>query len=1048
MPFRSFAADDIFISYTRLDASTYAAGLADELTKKGFSCFIDKLGTDPDKDLPEMLRRKIRSCAMLVIVGTERAGARPTIEAEVREFLLSGRRSSIVPIDFGGAVYEARWYGLVEGIAPEPEKNAEALDDGEPSPSVVSRIEKQFKYRRRDQRLRRATIGTAALLALLLLASVAASVYAAKQLDAAREADKAAKAADRAAREAGARAVEAGARAMEAGARAEQARAEADVARGEATAAKTEAGAARDDATKQKALADRATLDAEAKTRLADEAARRAAAAEKLARAAEAEGERQQTIADSRSVASRSQTILRQRPDEVPRSVSLAVKALKTARTVEADTALRESLALLPRLSRPGVPYEGDINDTALSPDGRHFATLSSDNMLRVYESGVQTPLKGLPCECSTLALSNGPAFAAALTPSGIEIFNLKNDDRRTIKVEDGGPTKGGASGEAVPEEAPSGEGSVRRIAISPGGRYVALTFDVGEDVGRVSRVRLLDAATGKVVQTLLEESSLKANDLAFGASGNLAVAGSELGPHGRPVGRAVIWTLSDRLGQGEADAELTAADFALPIDVYQDYEIKAIAPGADDSYLATDRAVLKRYARREYEPVARLPLPAGEPPDSSGATLYAVENVSFNASGDRLTVVRRYPTMSFGGVRAEEQGSNKSLEEWETSGHWEAARFPLLSEAANVALLTDDDHLIFASDSDPSSSLQLFRAPDGSGAAATVRTESLQAGFFDAEAIPRFLTVGEGTAEVWGGRGKMIPLPFSADLREVIAGARTPDGKFLVLAGRSVGFYALEGGAYRLVRLLPVPEPVSKVALTPDGQTLVTQTRETRHGTHAVQVWRTSDGLEITPTGLRGFPLMTAWRLSPGGHFLAVSGHGRAAGGGGGAGVYVWRLTDGAPLAPLLSTDYMGPRPLLSFSPRERFLLSAGEGVTHLLELPTGRVRDVPADAAVTVAAFSEDERHLGVGTDEGLLLVYPTEDLDNEVARLRHEGRLGAVAFSADGRRLVTESQRSNPYRLNEANDSPLRVWLLRPEDLLEEAEKRLAGLPAYAL
>ena len=30
-----------------------------------------------------------------------------------------------------------------------------ALDDGEPSPSVLSRIEKQFNYTRRNQRLRR-----------------------------------------------------------------------------------------------------------------------------------------------------------------------------------------------------------------------------------------------------------------------------------------------------------------------------------------------------------------------------------------------------------------------------------------------------------------------------------------------------------------------------------------------------------------------------------------------------------------------------------------------------------------------------------------------------------------------------------------------------------------------------------------------------------------------------------------------------------------------------------------------------------------------------
>jgi hypothetical protein len=164
MPLRSLTADDIFISYARRDASTYAAGLADELTKRGFSCFIDRLGTDPDADLPDTLKRKVRSCAMLVVVCTEWAGTRQTIEEEIGEFLRTGRRSSVVLVDFGEAVYKARWYKLVEGIAPEPEKNPRALDDGNPSPSVVSRIEKQFNYTRRNQRLRRVTYATAAVL--------------------------------------------------------------------------------------------------------------------------------------------------------------------------------------------------------------------------------------------------------------------------------------------------------------------------------------------------------------------------------------------------------------------------------------------------------------------------------------------------------------------------------------------------------------------------------------------------------------------------------------------------------------------------------------------------------------------------------------------------------------------------------------------------------------------------------------------------------------------------------------------------------------------
>ncbi len=45
--------DDIFISYSRGDGALYAAGLADKLTAEKFSCFLDRLGTEPNADLPQ-----------------------------------------------------------------------------------------------------------------------------------------------------------------------------------------------------------------------------------------------------------------------------------------------------------------------------------------------------------------------------------------------------------------------------------------------------------------------------------------------------------------------------------------------------------------------------------------------------------------------------------------------------------------------------------------------------------------------------------------------------------------------------------------------------------------------------------------------------------------------------------------------------------------------------------------------------------------------------------------------------------------------------------
>lgn len=979
MPFRTIAADDIFISYTRQDASLYTIHLARELKDKGFSCFTDRLGTVPDKDLPDTLREKIRDCKMLVIVGTQRAGTRQTIEDEIKEFLTTGRRSSIVPIDFGGAIYGARWYSLIEGVAPESELNPKALDEGNPSALVISRIEQQFKYARRNQRLRRATISTAALLILLIVASVAAGVYANQQIRSAKAA----------------RAV------------ADQARAEAVTARDEATAAKNDATAQRNIAEAAKTAADRATLDAEAKTRLADAATKRAVDAAREARAAKSEADHQQAIASSRADANRSQTLLRQRPDQVPRSLELAVRALKKAQTVEADDSLRTGLALLPRQSRPGRTLKEDVKDTAFSPDGHHFATLGWDDKLRIYELGNDAPPQELSCRCKLVALSVGPVSASVLTPEGLQIINLKNGERHAVKIDESDKSISGKQ--------------LHKIALSPGGKYLALSFDefVGPDREQVSTLKVLDTSNSKFVQTLLDRSNnLQVNDLVFGLSGNLAVGGRQTNPKGKLFGRALIFPLSVKLRETEVDLVRPLADYSAPIDFYQDDEIMSVALGSDDSLLATERAVFKMYSRGVYEPIVRIPLPAGAGREADNT----IENVSFNSADDQLAVVRRLAHDP-----ADYVGSPKLLELWDAAGYKEENRAPLINVDASV-------------------DLQSIRGTDGTTIVGAIDRKLLPEEFSIEVEKPPLLNIGENTAEVWNERlGKKIPLAFNSDLKNTVAKAITSDGKLLAVAGEHISLYVLDGDAYRLDKVLTKPDPATSIALTPDGQIIVADIIES----NAVRVWRTRDGKEVMLKGLHDLGGSEGWELSPKGHYLALNRYGSGI-----HTIYVWRLPDGA-LVGHFDMPGIRSRPTFIFSPHERFLLTATtdseltEGKTRLLDLSSGMDHTMPIIEAIAAAAFSADDRYLGLGI-VGEVNVYPTDNPDTAIARVRQTDEIEAIAFTADAARLVvlssgvdgdeTENQATAKRRF------PLGIWLLRPDELVKEAEKRLAALPSY--
>lgn len=169
MKLSRLAGDDIFISYSRADAVAYAAGLANSLSARGFSCYIDQWGSEPGTEIPRRVLSRMERSGMLVVVGSPRAAASIAVGREVAAFLATAR--PIVPISVDGAAEQSAWFVTIAGAALSFE-SAAALTDGKPSEPVLSRIENSFRFTKRNARVRRAFLAAGAgLLSMIGLAT-------------------------------------------------------------------------------------------------------------------------------------------------------------------------------------------------------------------------------------------------------------------------------------------------------------------------------------------------------------------------------------------------------------------------------------------------------------------------------------------------------------------------------------------------------------------------------------------------------------------------------------------------------------------------------------------------------------------------------------------------------------------------------------------------------------------------------------------------------------------------------------------------------------
>jgi hypothetical protein len=163
---RYLFGNDIFISYSRVDAAQYAEKLSIELKKRNYHCYIDRWGSIPGSNLPKTLITSLLKSSMLVILGTDEAINSNSILIEIELFVKTKR--TIIPIDFG-SIRSAKWYNLIEGLAVTKEKK-ENLIWNNPSDEIIQRIANAFNYQTISKRRRKFSV--AIFIILLALGAV------------------------------------------------------------------------------------------------------------------------------------------------------------------------------------------------------------------------------------------------------------------------------------------------------------------------------------------------------------------------------------------------------------------------------------------------------------------------------------------------------------------------------------------------------------------------------------------------------------------------------------------------------------------------------------------------------------------------------------------------------------------------------------------------------------------------------------------------------------------------------------------------------------
>lgn len=692
-------------------------------------------------------------------------------------------------------------------------------------------------------------------------------------------------------------------------------------------------------------------------------------------------------IAISRELAA---TAISQLTTDPELGMLLAVEAMRTRQTVQAENALRRSLAAS-RIRQTLKGHAKGVNGLVFNPDGSRLITVSDDHTAQLWN--MQTGAR--------LAVLRGhtrPVRRAMFLGRGDQVLTTSADGTSIVWEAD--------SEKALVSLANAAYGDAQ--GLEPG---EALIVDVdAHGVGR-----LLDAVSGREVGVPMEYQKIL------------------LGGHRSPDGRLVVVPLA-----------LSAVDHRLQVwdaqagtrmtETRQDsgaVHAVAFSPGGDllvtalgDAFTGYGYNRVDVWETRTWKRVAQL-----------HGHLEDVLDASFSPDG-------RYV------VTASTDGRAML---WRT-GDWQLVEI-LRGHAGAVvkAAFSPDSKLVATAGEDGTA--RLWEAETGrESALLTGHTGKLQALLFSPDGAVVVTADSEGAARVWasqfGERMASIPKTTRGALshngrRLVTTGAEilvwntsdwrrvaqlpqprgadcsvafSRDDRRMILATswydtaslwdtdtwRQVAHLGLEGDLIAPNRGSGL-EPVSALAFSPDGSLLATPARHA-----AARVWDARTGRLVAQVGEKSNASLYA-AFSPSGRVLATYSDP----------VRLWRVGSWEEIAHLRGEgrEWLFGWRSVDFSPDGKRLLTAVKKQrAHVWDADTGRrIADLRGHTSVVwTAAFSPDSRWVATGSDDRTARLWEAETGEALSVLRGHEDSLRSVAFSRGGRCLVTSS-----------DDRTVRVW-----------------------